>query len=131
MAYDVLIVDDSQTMRALVTKSLELSGLDLHGIHEAEDGRAALVVLGRQWVDVVLADVHMPGMSGIELLQAMHADPHMESIPCIIISSDTNPAHLKQLRELGAKAFLRKPFRPESLRKVLLSVLAGEEGNAP
>lgn len=125
MAYDVLIVDDSQTMRALVTKSLQLSGLELHGIHEAADGRTALSVLKETWIDVVLADVHMPGMSGIELLQAMRADEHMASIPCVIISSDTNPAHLRQLKELGVMAFLRKPFRPESLRRVLRQVLRG------
>jgi two-component system, chemotaxis family, chemotaxis protein CheY len=127
MAYDVLIVDDSETMRALVKKSLMLSGLSLREIREAEDGQAAIAVLREAWVDVVLADVHMPNMTGLELLEAMRADECLKDVPVIIVSSDTNPAHHEQLKRLGAKAFLRKPFRPEQLRRTLLEVLGQGE----
>ncbi len=128
MAYDVLIVDDSETMRALVKKSLMLSGLELRQIREAEDGQAAIAILREAWIDVVLADVHMPNMTGLELLEAMRADECLREVPVIIVSSDTNPSHHERLKTLGAKAFLRKPFRPEQLRRVLLEALGqGEE----
>ncbi len=125
MSLSVLIVDDSAIVRAVERKVLALSGIRLGRLHEAANGQEALEVLRRTRVDLVLADVNMPTMSGVELLAAMHRDPALASIPVVIVSSDRTEQRIDELHRTGARAYVTKPFRPEQLGKVLREVLAG------
>lgn len=123
MAYNILIVDDSETTRAVIKKCLSMVDLDLAGIFEASDGAAALRVLEQNWVDIVFADLNMPGMDGITLINTMAKMRMLETMPVVIITSDRNQARIEELKQAGARGYLSKPFRPEALENMLRSVL--------
>jgi two-component system chemotaxis response regulator CheY len=125
VSLSILIVDDSAIVRSVVRKVLALTGLDVDRVHEAGNGREALQVLRRTPVDLVLADVNMPTMSGVELLAEMQSDPALARIPTVIVSSERTEPRIEELHRSGARAYVTKPFRPEQLGKVLRDVLAG------
>jgi two-component system chemotaxis response regulator CheY len=127
MAFNVLIVDDSHSMRTVLKKIVALTGLETRQILEADNGRMALDVLGANWVDVVILDINMPEMDGLELLKRMSQDTLMKNIPVVMISATAGEDNIKIAFELGAKGFIRKPFVPEELRKTLLEVLGFDE----
>ena len=127
MAFNLLIVDDSNSMRTVVKKIVGLTGLEVNHILEADNGRRALDVLGGSWVDAVILDINMPEMNGLELLQRMNEEPLMKNIPVLMMTTEASEAHMKTAFELGAKGFIRKPFVPEELRKTLLAVLGFDE----
>jgi two-component system chemotaxis response regulator CheY len=119
----VLVVDDSKVMRRMVVRSLELSGLELSEVQEAESGTDALVVLHRMWIDVVLCDVHMPKMSGVELVRRMAEDRLTADVPVVMVSSDRNQAQIEELKRLGVRGYVIKPFQPEVLGRTVQQVL--------
>jgi two-component system chemotaxis response regulator CheY len=123
MAYNILIVDDSNIIRAMVKKSIVMSGLAVGEVHEARDGVEALEVLASQWIDIVFADIHMPKMNGVQLVERMSRDNLLVSIPVVIVSSDRSQKQIEQLRVLGIRAYIKKPFRPESFRDTVAEVL--------
>ncbi|MCX7934234.1 MAG: response regulator, partial [Planctomycetota bacterium] len=79
MAYNFLLVDDSDVSRAIMAKTLEMSGLALGVIHQARHGLEALSILRSHWVDIVLADINMPVMGGVELVEKMKNDGMLQS----------------------------------------------------
>ena len=125
MAYRVLIVDDSAAMRGFIGRVLELSGLETAAVLEAGDGHEALSVLERDWVDVILSDINMPGMNGEEFVRRLSESGVTDSIPVIIVSTDSTPVRREQLAALGARGYLAKPFAPEALRAEIERVLGG------
>jgi two-component system chemotaxis response regulator CheY len=127
MAFNLLIVDDSNSMRTVVRKIVGLTGLEVNQILEADNGRKALDILGGNWVDAVILDINMPEMNGLELLKQMSEDSVMKNIPVVMMTTEASEAHMKTAFELGAKGFIRKPFVPEELRKMLLGVLGFDE----
>jgi two-component system chemotaxis response regulator CheY len=130
MSFNLLIVDDSSSMRSVVKKIVGLSGIDVNQLLEADNGRRALEVLSGDWVDAVILDINMPEMNGLELLRKMGEDTLMKSIPVVMISTEASEVHIKTAFELGAKGFIRKPFLPEEVGKMLLGVLGfDEKGN--
>lgn len=124
----ILVVDDSSIIRQMVCKSLRLAGIGPHEVIEASDGQQALAILRDRPTDValVLADIHMPNMSGTELVGEMVHDENLKRIPVIIISSDGNVANQQKLRSLGVRVLIKKPFRPEQLRAVVQPILSEE-----
>ena len=116
MAYRVLIADDSPAMRSFVRRVIELSGFELSACFEASDGAEALAVLDNEWVDAILTDINMPGVDGEELLRRLAADESLRGIPAIVISTDATENRIARLLALGAKGYITKPFRPETLR---------------
>lgn len=129
MSLTVLIVDDSSVIRAVVKKSISMSGLDVGQIYEAANGVEALAVLAQSWIDIVFADLNMPEMGGAELVQKMSQDNLLVSIPVVIVSSERNQERIDELKRLGIRAYLRKPFRPEGFRDVVRDVL-GQGGES-
>lgn len=123
MAYNILIVDDSAVIRSIVRKSLSMVGLDIGTIFEAGNGQEALERLRDEWIDVVFADLNMPVMNGMELMEAMAAEDAVVNTPVVIVSSDRSVARRERLEELGISGFIKKPFRPEMFRDVIASVL--------
>jgi two-component system, chemotaxis family, chemotaxis protein CheY len=130
MAYNILIVDDSQTMRAVLTKTLCMAGLEIGSVMEAENGREALSILEKEWVDIVFADINMPVMNGVEMVQEMQKLGYMESTPVIIISTEGSKTRLDTLRDMGVRGFLRKPVSPELFKSVVDGVLSGQGSDA-
>ena len=125
MAYDILVVDDSGTMRAVILKSLRMSGLDLGRVLEAEHGRRGLEILRAQRVDIVFSDLNMPVMGGLEMLEEMKRDEALRRIPVVVISTEGSSARIGELRGKGINGFLRKPFLPEALKKTVDGILGG------
>jgi two-component system, chemotaxis family, chemotaxis protein CheY len=123
MSYSVLVADDSAIVRAMVKKALVMAGLDLGAVHEAADGREALAVLGKSWVDVVFADINMPVMNGLELVREMRETPAFAATPVVIVSSDRSRARMEELERCGVRAYVKKPFRPEQFRSVVDGLL--------
>ena len=128
MSIRVLIVDDSPAMRAFVRRVIQISGIDAGEYLEAADGCAALDVLGARPVDLVLADVNMPGMDGPEFVRRLAADPKLSTVPVLIISSDGTPERRQQLATLGVRGYLAKPFTPEALRAGIETVMGHAHG---
>ena len=123
MPYNILIVDDSATTRAMVKRIISLCGFDTAGVFEAGDGNEALDVLGARAIDLVLADLHMPNMGGVELTQRMMSDPRLRNVPVIIVSADPNTNRIDQLKQQGVRGYLAKPFTPERFKDVLGQLL--------
>lgn len=128
MSYNVLIVDDSSIVRSVVKKSIGMSGIEVASVFEAGNGREALEVLNKEWIDIVFADLNMPEMNGVELVEKMSEDSMLVSTPVVIISSEQRQAKIDALKARGIRAYMKKPFRPEGFKDVVCSIL-GEGGD--
>ncbi len=123
MALNILIVDDSETVREIIAKTLSLAQVPISEIFMAANGKEALEVLGANWVDLVFSDINMPVMNGVEMIEKMHEDELMQSIPVIVISTEGSATRIDQLKTKGVRAYIRKPFTPELIRKVVDEVI--------
>ena len=123
MALNVLIVDDSEVMRKVIGRVVRLSGFDLGDIYEAENGESALSVLDENWVDVVLSDINMPVMDGVELLKRMKGSELLSNIPFIMISTEGRSERIEEVLAIGAAGYITKPFKPEDIRNVIHEAL--------
>lgn len=128
-ALSVLVVDDSPIMRKMVIHSLKVAGFELSAIEQAAHGGEALSVLARVQPDLVLCDVHMPAMDGVQLVRTLAEQGRIASLPVVMISSERNDAQQAELVGLGARAYLHKPFYPEALGKVVRQVLRWQEAS--
>jgi len=123
VAFDILLVDDSPVTRKMVRRAVSLSGLDIGQVLEAGDGAEALLRLAERRFDLVLADINMPVMNGMELVERMSADPILSGVPVVIVATPLSEARVERLLDLGARAYLPKPFRPEALKGVVEEIL--------
>ncbi|MBF0564345.1 MAG: SpoIIE family protein phosphatase [Nitrospirae bacterium] len=111
--YNLLIVDDSSTVRAMLTMHVELLGFKAY---QAENGEEALEILRRQGIDLIISDIMMPKMDGYRLLETLKADDNLRHIPVIVISSVDEIDSIARCIELGAEDFLSKNFNSVLLR---------------
>jgi len=109
----ILVVDDHRVSRMLLASQLQKEG---HHVSQAEDGRLALEMLHSQPVDLMLLDINMPEMSGIEVLEQRRREPRLLDVPVIVISGEDELPSTIRCIELGAEDFLPKPFDPVLLR---------------
>ncbi len=119
MAYRVLIVDDSPAMRTFVRRVMIVSGFKCEECLEAADGQEALEVLKRERVALILTDLNMPRMNGEELIHRLEEDQSMRSIPVLVVSTDATQNRINRMISMGAKGYVTKPFKPETLREEL------------
>lgn len=129
MHFNVLVVDDSAVMRAMIIRTLRMSGLPLGDIHEAGDGGEALRCLRESWVDFMLLDINMPVMDGDEVIERLRADPETADLRIIVVSTERSDDRLERLAARGV-AFVHKPFTPEMLRDTILRVTGISHGQA-
>jgi two-component system chemotaxis response regulator CheY len=123
MGKKVLIIDDSNTMRKIVTRSLRQAGLEFDTILEAADGQAALEVLQGETVDIILSDINMPNMDGIEFLRQKQGNDRIKDIPVVMITTEAGTDILNEAMNLGALGSIKKPFTPDQVQDILGSVL--------
>lgn len=123
MPGNVLIVDDSATTRKMVRRTLELAGLDTNEVYEASNGIEALSILYDHEVAVMMVDINMPTMNGIQLLNRMKENDRLRHIPFVIASTEGSRQRIEELKRSGAFGYVRKPFKPEQLRDVLKPLL--------
>jgi two-component system, chemotaxis family, chemotaxis protein CheY len=128
MAYDVLIVDDSRSMRKVIWKILRLLGFELGECLEASNGQEALEILEGNGVDLVLSDVNMPVMDGLGFIRSLKEKGLCRDTPVVFITTEANEGRLKQLMDLGASGYIRKPFRPEEMGAFLSRIMGEADG---
>ncbi len=133
MSFNVLIVDDSNSMRSVIKKIVSLSGFRMDQCLEAGNGREALDILENSWVDIIISDINMPEMNGFQLLNVLKNDDLLKNIPVIIVSTESREDRMLEAYSLGAEGFIKKPFLPEEIRKILYDVIGvngdGEYGD--
>ena len=133
MALNILIVDDSSLTRKKIKRIIEMVDLDVEQFLEAENGIEALKVLDKSSVNLVLADLNMPGMGGAEMIQRMKSDEATKSIPVVVVSTESKTTRIKELLVEGVKDYLHKPFTPEEFKEIMHTVLSesiAEKGDA-
>lgn len=127
MSYNILIVDDSSLTRVAIKRIIGMVDIDATDILEACNGVEALDILSENDVDLVLADLNMPEMGGVELIQKMKESDDLANIPVVVVSTESSTTRVKELVEDGIKDFLHKPFTPEEFRTILAKNLAVSE----
>ena len=123
MGYNVLVVDDSKTIRAILSKTLRLTGISIGEIFEAGNGQEALECLHGRWIDLVLTDLNMPVMTGTELIEAMVADDLLKNVPVVVISTDGSSTRIEELKAKGVREYIQKPFTPEAVGAIIETLL--------
>ena len=123
MALDILIVDDSAAIRKILQRVLGQAEIPVGTVFEAGDGAAALEILKKQRVGLVLSDINMPNMDGLELLAHIRANDEWRKVPVIMITTEGAAAKVKEAVELGATGYVRKPFTAEQIKEKLAGLL--------
>jgi two-component system chemotaxis response regulator CheY len=118
---NVLIVDDSSTMRKIISRSLRQAGLSVDDIYEAGDGIEGLSVLGSNKVNLILSDINMPNMDGLEFIKQVRAGGN--KVPIVMITTEGGEDILKEAMTNGASDSIKKPFTPDQLNEKLGGML--------
>ncbi len=123
MAMDVLIVDDSAAIRKILQRVLRQTEMPIGTIHEAGDGLEALALLEKQTVGLILSDINMPNMDGLEMLGKIKANDAYKAVPVIMITTEGNQNKVMEAVALGAAGYVRKPFTTEQIKEKLTGIV--------
>ncbi len=116
-----LVVDDFSTMRRIVRNLLKELGHAI--VDEAEDGVAALSKLKRDSFDFVITDWNMPNMDGLQLLQAVRADPALAALPVLMVTAEAKKENIIAAAQAGASGYIVKPFTAATLDEKITKIL--------
>jgi two-component system chemotaxis response regulator CheY len=119
-----LIVDDSSVMRKIVERALRQAGLDPLVVHEACSGVEGIDVLKARQVHLILSDINMPSMDGLEFLRQIQAQNLAPGVPVVMITTESSEEHVKQAIQAGARGYIRKPFTAEQVKERVLPLLS-------
>ena len=111
----ILVVDDSSTVRKIIQDSLERANLNVGQIIEASNGREALDLVQHNHFDLILTDIDMPVMDGLELIEALNVARKTENTPVVVITKHTSEEGVLRAMEAGARGYIREPFTIEEL----------------
>lgn len=114
-----LTVDDSKTMREMVSFTLKGAGFE---VLEAEDGNHALSVLGGRNIDVVITDLNMPNMNGLDLIRSLRSNPQYQGVPILMLTTESDGTKKEEGKSAGATGWIVKPFQPEKLVAIISKV---------
>ena len=123
MESDVLVVDDSAAIRKILQRVLRQTGMAIGTVHEAGDGQEALNLLKAHKIDLVLTDINMPKMDGLQLLGAMKSSPQWNSIPVMMITTEGGETKVGEAVRLGAAGYVRKPFTADQIKEKLAGIV--------
>jgi two-component system chemotaxis response regulator CheY len=123
MPLDVLIVDDSAAIRKILHRVLVQAEIPLGKVFEASDGVEALEKLKVEKVGLILSDINMPNMDGIEFLGRLKADDAFKSVPIVMVTTEGSQAKVLQALQLGAVGYVRKPFTAEQIKEKLAGII--------
>ena len=118
-----LIVDDSSVMRKIVARALQQGGVSIGQILEAGNGAEALDILRQQRVDLVLSDINMPVMDGLEFVRQLQSVENAKGTPVVMITTEGSESHVMQAISCGARGYIRKPFTPDQMKQHVLPLL--------
>jgi len=119
----VLIIDDSSVMRKIVERALRQAGLDLTEVREAGSGAEGLVEVAKGPLDLILSDINMPVMDGLEFLKNLGGVESAKGVPVVMITTEGSEARVVEALAAGAKGYLRKPFTPDQVKERVLPLL--------
>jgi len=120
---NALIVDDSSVMRKIVERALRQAGVQLGVVLEASSGTEGLEVLRRERVQLILSDINMPLMDGLEFLRTLRAQKLAEGVPVVMITTESGEEQVRQAIVAGAQGYLRKPFTAEQVKERVLPLV--------
>lgn len=126
MGMKFLIVDDSANIRAFIRKVLAMTGIAIDAIREACDGEEGLARLAEEAADVVMTDINMPRMDGLEMVRAIKALPQYNGVKIIVISTEGSRDKILEAVKCGAAGYLKKPFGPEQVLNLLTETMKNE-----
>ena len=118
-----LIVDDSSVMRKIVARALQQGGVSIAQILEAGNGSEALDILRSQKVDLVLSDINMPVMDGLEFVRQLQGVENAKGVPVVMITTEGSESHVVEAISCGARGYIRKPFTPDQVKEHVLPLL--------
>ncbi|MDP9054999.1 MAG: response regulator [Acidobacteriota bacterium] len=120
---DVLIVDDSAAIRKILQRVLRQTDLNLGEIHEAGDGTEAVTILRDRKFGLILSDINMPQMDGLQLLARIKEMDHLKEVPVIMITTEGGQGKVMEAVQLGATGYVRKPFTADQIKEKLAGVI--------
>jgi two-component system chemotaxis response regulator CheY len=123
MAIRALIVDDSSVMRKIVERCLRQAGMDLGQVLEASNGAEALALVTENTFDLILSDINMPVMDGLEFIKHLKEVESAKNIPIVMITTEGGEKSVLEALSLGAKGYIRKPFTPDQVKEHVIPVL--------
>jgi two-component system, chemotaxis family, chemotaxis protein CheY len=123
MSIRALIVDDSSVMRKIVERCLRQAGMDLGQVHEASNGAEALALVNENTFDLILSDINMPVMDGLEFIRHLKEVESAKNIPIVMITTEGGEKSVLEALSLGAKGYIRKPFTPDQVKEHVIPVL--------
>jgi two-component system chemotaxis response regulator CheY len=118
-----LIVDDSGVMRKIVERSLRQAGVDLAEVWEAANGLEALALLQGKTPDLILSDINMPTMDGLEFVRQLRGVESARGIPVVMITTEGSESRVVEALSCGARGYIRKPFTPEQIKQHVLPLV--------
>lgn len=122
MAVDILIVDDSAAIRKILQRVLKQAEVPIGKIFEAGDGLEALATLKAESVNLILSDINMPNMDGLQLLGQIKADARLAKVPIVMITTEGSQAKVMEAVQLGAAGYVRKPFTADQIKEKLVGL---------
>ncbi|HWG18593.1 MAG TPA: response regulator [Acidobacteriaceae bacterium] len=120
----ILVIDDSAMMRKIILRLLGQAGLTVSSALEAADGSEALAILGDHSPTLILCDINMPSISGLELLARIRDEQLAPSVPIVMITTENSEAQVRQAIALGARGYIRKPFTVDDIKATIIPLLA-------
>ena len=120
-----LIVDDSSVMRKILERALHQTGISLEKVFEAANGLEALELLHREKVHLIVSDINMPEMDGLEFLRQLRAQNLAPAVPVVMITTEGSEEHVREAIAAGAQGYIRKPFTAEQFKKRVLPLIDG------
>jgi two-component system chemotaxis response regulator CheY len=123
MESEILVVDDSAAIRKILQRVLRQTGMSIGAIYEAGDGQEALETLKTRKIDLVLSDINMPKMDGLQLLASVRASAAWRNIPMVMITTEGGESKVAEAVRLGASGYVRKPFTADQIKEKLTGFL--------
>lgn len=123
MAIDVLIVDDSAAIRKILQRVLRQTEMEIGNILEAGDGLEAFNMLKDNKVGLILSDINMPNMDGLQFLGKLKSEADYKDVPVIMVTTEGNQTKVMEAVQLGAAGYVRKPFTAEQIKEKLVGVV--------
>ncbi len=121
----VLIVDDSSVMRKMVERSLRQAGVNISEVFEANNGMEALSLVRQNALDLVLSDINMPVMDGLEFIRQLQAVDSARGVPVVMITTEGSASPMGEALLFGARGYITKPFTPDQIKEQVFPLLEG------
>jgi two-component system, chemotaxis family, chemotaxis protein CheY len=126
MSIRALIVDDSSVMRKIIERCLRQAGMDLGQVLEASNGAEGLALASENTFDLILSDINMPVMDGLEFVRRLKEMDNTKNVPIIMITTEGGEKSVLEALSLGAKGYIRKPFTPDQVKEHVIPVLRSQ-----